>query len=156
MTHKMNITHKMSIENQYQEFLEYAFWNFQSDCEHDNILVRNDWTCCNTCGNYEICIEKKEEEERIKVEEGEEYKYTAFVFYHQQETDNIKNQMKDRSWKELKIYLNWGYFDEQDEKKDPDGKQLAEKIKEIATKHHSKLDYTDFSKKLELIFQTYI
>ena len=149
----------------YREFLDFSgIQEFFDECRKQCILGRSDWTCCNTCGEYEIVMEKDEAEkldiEEGYVEEADNHKYIAYVFYHDQIADDIKKQLADDSCKDIQVYLNWGYFNKEDWKNDPDGKELAKKIIECAakatgsaTKPNLKIDdYTNINKKLLLHF----
>lgn len=116
-------------------------------CEEDNILARRNWTCCNTCGNYEIELEKK------TMEEENDKKYVGYIFYHLQEKESIYDQCKNND-ENIKIHLNWGYFYSDDYDKDPYGIALGNKIKKIAEINTDnsivELEFTDFNKKLLL------
>src|SRR6266550_2523774 len=107
-----------NINKEYQDFLEYVIYEFESSCRGEGILFRSDWTCCNTCGEAEIVMEK-EEAEKLDIEEGyvnetDNHKYIAYAFYHDQVADNIKQQLADDNRKSIQVYLNWGYFNEED------------------------------------------
>jgi hypothetical protein len=126
-----------NINNRIDKFLEL--------CEEKKILARRDWSDCNTCGNAEIETERKEIEAKYPLQQ-----YIAYVFYHGQEADRIKEVIKDNNYMACDIYLNWGYFDEKKESKDPDGKKLAEIIHKIAIDNGYELDYSDIYQKLLL------
>jgi hypothetical protein len=118
-------------------------WNLFADlCENNNILAKNDWSCCNNCGGGDMYREK----DRLEKEQPNK-KYLGYVFYHVQTTDNLYDDcMKSKSV--IKVYLGWGYFDESNEKADDKCIKLAEKIHKLASDVCCDLEYTDISEKL--------
>eukprot|EP01118_Nematostelium_gracile_P002062 TRINITY_DN1216_c0_g2_i1.p1 TRINITY_DN1216_c0_g2~~TRINITY_DN1216_c0_g2_i1.p1 ORF type:complete len:137 (+),score=38.52 TRINITY_DN1216_c0_g2_i1:63-473(+) len=51
-----------------------SFDDFESELAKENICFRENFTCCGTCGHYEIKDEKKDTD-------------IGYAFYHQQDTE---------------------------------------------------------------------
>ena len=115
-------------------------WNkFRDKCQENNILVRSEFTCCDTCGNYDIYEERGHGEEKNK--------YYAYIFYHEQDAERIFEMCKNGK-KEIKIHLSWNYFDKNGD--DVDCIKLAKKIYEFSKSIDCDLEYKNISRKLIL------
>lgn len=115
------------------EYLDEVFANLEIDC---HVLARRDWTCCNTCGNFEICQLRDDLESDEEFNGGEPY-YKGYLFYHDQEKDSILQQFLDNQNKfNLHIYLGWGMFDL--DPTDEDYKQFADEIKSVVSEEFTR------------------
>ena len=135
---KVNVVKNTTI---YRKF--YTYWKlFKNKCKENNILVKSEYTCCDTCGNYEIREERAEQETKNK-------KYYAYIFYHVQEANRIYDQC-EKEKKEILVNLGWGYFENKNEDGDKGCINLAKKIYEYAVSVGCDLEYTNIFSKLIL------
>lgn len=125
-----------SLES-YQKFIK-KWAMFAELCNQNKIIVRDNYACCISCGNYEIFLDYKDNPS-----------YNAYIYYHSQESDRIIDQLKSDQ-PEILIYLAWGYFDDQLCTNDPQCLQLAQKIEKYAMSLGFHLKYTDIGQKLKL------
>ena len=140
----------MLIPEKYKGFTySHKFKNFDNMidkffelCEKNNILARKNWTCCNSCGNWDI--------NNTNVENDK--KFDAYIFYHIQETERILQTMTKDEYP-IEINLAWGYFKDELEQTDPQGLNLGEQIKKLAKSLKLDLEYTTFNKKLILKYK---
>jgi len=79
-----------------------------------DILLKTDFTCCNTCGGAEIDRHRKDNQ-------------TAYCFWHSQDQERIDEQLENQ--KSAETYLSWGFFDYQKDRPDDEYQELANKIK---------------------------
>lgn len=121
------------------KIFEKKWKKFEDKCKENGILVRSEFTCCDTCGNYEISDEKKKEKDK---------KYHAYIFYHDQEAERIYEMCKEGK-KEIEVHLAWNYFNDKNGS-DIDCTKLAKNIHDYALSTNCDLEYKDISRKLVL------
>ncbi|AYV77887.1 MAG: hypothetical protein Edafosvirus2_66 [Edafosvirus sp.] len=89
--------------------LAYFFENLPFD-----IYVRENYTCCMSCGHNEI------DQDAYEVY-GEELKdFKGYIFYHSQNFDDILTTFENITKKYMKLYLCYGYFGKNDNAKEID------------------------------------
>ena len=117
-----------------------AKWDtFARKCDDNDIMVREDFTCCNTCGNYEI---------RQEAKQADNEHYCAYIFYHGQEAARLYKKLMDGE-KDIAVWLNWDYFVSV-KGDDEDCMSLAAFLNEFAESAGCTLDYTSIEDKLIL------
>jgi hypothetical protein len=87
------------------------------------IMAKRDFECCPNCG-------------RTKMMSIEDTESDAYVFYHIQTTDQIKEQLKKMNGKEpgpksVEFYVQWNFFDDEP-KTDKEVDALAARIIHVA------------------------
>lgn len=106
-------------------------------CDDNQILSRKDFTCCNTCGCYEIYGIKEQTED-----EGKLY-YDGYIFYHSQETDFILDQISGNI-PEIHVHLNWGLFVDSSNPSKEDYDNFTKKLVNLADKFTNQVNNSDF------------
>ena len=70
-------------------------WNeFARECKKHRIIAKSNFGCCPNCGSNDM------------EESYENGRYKAYVFFHAQESDRIKNDIKSGENK-IVVHLNW-------------------------------------------------
>lgn len=136
-----------NIENIKQSVEYKSFYmlidHFFDLCDGNNILCRENYTCCNTCGYSDIYEEAKDYED----DETGQY-YDGFIFFHQQEADRIITQIS-KNESVISVLLNWGLFNDSASKEDYDN--FAKKLVDLANQFTKGCtDFPDFD--LQIIY----
>jgi len=83
--------------------LDRVLNEFAVACYLEKINFQRDYSCCNTCGNAEICSENEKA--------AGDKKFYGYIFYHSQENDQLLEDVKG-GLDPISIHLSWGIFNE--------------------------------------------
>jgi hypothetical protein len=111
-------------------------WNeFVRECKKNGIIAKSNLSCCPSCGHH------------VMEENYDNGRYRAYVFFHVQEGDRIRNVIK-RGENSVVVHLNWASFDE-----DIDDNDLMIEIQSIAKRVGCRLKYKDIDTTLFLFIK---
>ena len=125
--------------------LERRFYRLMSAIDvqsgdHLNIVVEQNYECCNTCGSVQMSNDYN----------NDEHDYLGYMFYHEQENDNIMDQLKNNKTL-IEVRMAWGPFDSYIEKHSLSQEQAQNKMMKLIKSLNTdgiKVTCTDIKRKI--------